>query len=60
MKTRIIFAFILILSTIGVQAQQVLTLEQCREKALESNKGLKMSEEKKVETENLQKDVPGR
>ena len=55
MKTRIILAFFLILSPFELHAQQVLTLEQCREKALESNKGLKMSEEKKVETENLQK-----
>lgn len=36
-------------------AQEVLTLDQCRERALEANKGLKMSEEKKNETENLQK-----
>lgn len=39
----------------GARAQQVLTLEQCRERALNANKGLKMAEEKKVETENLQK-----
>ena len=52
MKTRIILAFFLILSPFELHAQQVLTLEQCREKALESNKGLKMSEEKKVETDN--------
>ena len=55
MKTKIILSLLLLLSTTALQAQQVLTLEQCRAKALEANKGLKMSEEKKVETENLRK-----
>lgn len=55
MKTKIILAFFVALCSSGLSAQQVLTLEQCREKALEANKGLKMSEEKRVETENLQK-----
>ncbi|MBP5547540.1 MAG: TolC family protein [Bacteroidales bacterium] len=55
MKIRVIFAFLIIFSLSGLQAQQVLTLEQCRAKALEANKGLKMSEEKMVETENLRK-----
>ena len=32
MKTRIILAFFLILSPFELHAQQVLTLEQCREK----------------------------
>ena len=55
MKTKIILALFVALCSSGLSAQQVLTLEQCREKALEANKGLKMSEEKRVETENLQK-----
>lgn len=38
-----------------VTAQEVLTLEQCREKALQANKGLMMQQEKIVETDNLQK-----
>ena len=38
-----------------LRAQEVLSLEQCRQRGLEANKGLKMSEEKKVETENLEK-----
>ncbi len=42
-------------SPFSLTAQEVLTLDQCRERALEANKGLKMSEEKKNETENLQK-----
>ena len=45
--------FSLVFSTLG--AQEVLTLEQCRERALEANKGMKQAEEKVVETENLQK-----
>ena len=44
-----------IFSPFCLTAQEVLTLDQCRERALEANKGLKMSEEKKNETENLQK-----
>lgn len=38
-----------------LRAQEVLSLEQCRQRGLEANKGLKMSEEKKNETENLEK-----
>ena len=48
-----IFFVLLIFST--AQAQQQLTLEQCRARALESNKGLKQSLEKKNETNNLEK-----
>lgn len=38
-----------------VGAQQTLTLEECRNRALEANKGLKMSAEKMEETSNLEK-----
>ena len=55
MKTRVISALFLIMALSETQAQQVLTLDQFRARSLEANKGLKMSEEKKVETENLQK-----
>lgn len=44
-----------LLLAIPLRAQEVLSLEQCRQRGLEANKGLKMSEEKKVETENLEK-----
>ena len=37
------------------KAQQMLSLQDCRNRALEANKGLKMAEEKKAETENLEK-----
>ncbi len=43
------------LPSFNLTAQEVLTLDQCRDRALEANKGLKMSEEKKNETENLEK-----
>ncbi len=55
MKNISVIFLLLTMLTHLANAQQVLTIEQCREKALESNKGLKMSEEKKVETENLRK-----
>ena len=50
------FLFVLtLLVTQSVNAQQVLTLDQCRERALEANKGLKMADEKRTETLNLQR-----
>lgn len=52
-RTVIVLLFSLVFSTLG--AQEVLTLEQCRERALEANKGMKQAEEKVVETESLQK-----
>lgn len=52
-RTVLVLLFSLVFSTLG--AQEVLTLEQCRERALEANKGMKQAEEKVVETENLQK-----
>ena len=55
MKNITIVLILILLLSYTCVAQQVLTLEQCRERALNSNKGLKMSEEKKIETENLQK-----
>lgn len=39
----------------SVAAQQILTLQQCRERALEANKSLKQSDIKRQETEYLQK-----
>ena len=38
-----------------LRAQEVLTLDQCRQRAIEANKGLKQADEKKNETKNLQK-----
>lgn len=55
MHNKLLLSILLLLSCGSVAGQNVLTLEQCRNMALESNKGIKMSEEKKVETENLQK-----
>ena len=46
--------FFLMLTPLA-KGQQVLTLEQCRERALEANKGLKMADEKRNETLNLQR-----
>lgn len=48
------FSFFLFFS-LSAGAQQVLTLDQCRERALEANKGLKMADEKRAETLNLQR-----
>lgn len=55
MKNKLIVFILLLVLACQAGAQQVLSLDQCRQKALEANKGLKMSEEKKVETENLRK-----
>ena len=55
MKKKLTILLFLSLIALTAGAQQVLTLDQCRERALEANKGLKMSGEKRVETENLQK-----
>ena len=55
MKQKTILFLFLALLVYPVCAQQVLSLDQCREKALEANRGLKMSEERMQETENLQK-----
>jgi outer membrane protein TolC len=38
-----------------LDAQEVLSLRECRERALEANKGLKQAEEKKAETDALEK-----
>ena len=50
-----IILLLLIVSLSNLSAQETLSLEQCRQKALEANKGLKMAEEKRIENENLQK-----
>ena len=52
---KIVLLFILSLSFAGLAAQEVLTLDQCRERALSNNKGMKQAEEKVVEAQNLQK-----
>ncbi|MCR4829215.1 MAG: TolC family protein [Bacteroidales bacterium] len=39
----------------GAMAQQVLTLEECHQMALEANYSMKRAEEKKIETEALEK-----
>lgn len=48
------FLLFLILAS-SAAGQQTLTLEQCRQRALEANKGLKMSEAKCEQTDNLTK-----
>lgn len=50
----ITFTLSILITTI-VSAQEVLTLDQCRERALEANKSLKMADEKRTETLNLQR-----
>lgn len=50
----LVFTFFSVLAT-ALGAQEVLTLDQCRERALDANKGLKMADEKRVETLNLQR-----
>lgn len=54
-KTRLILLLSFLLLTTALSAQEILTLDQCRKKALNANKGLKMAEEKRVETINLQR-----
>ena len=49
------FLFLFFALATSLNAQQVLTLDQCRERALEANKGLKMADEKRTETLNLQR-----
>lgn len=46
---------ILMLTATVAQSQQTLTLEECRRRALESNRGLKQAEMKRVETHNLER-----
>lgn len=53
--TKIALPLLLCLVYVPLRAQQTLTLDECRRRALEANKGLKVSEQKKIETENLQK-----
>ena len=55
MKYRHILFALLFLAASSVSAQQVLTLAECRQRALDANRGLKMSEERMNETEALQK-----
>ena len=54
-KHTTVILFLFILLTLSGSAQQVLTLDECRSRALEANKGLKMSDMKQEETKNLQK-----
>ena len=51
----IIFTLLMVVSGSWsvAQSQEVLTLEECHRRALEANKGLKMAEEKKAETEAM-------
>lgn len=53
MNRRIILVATIMMLASTVQGQQLLTLDQCRQRALDANKGLKMSEEKCNETANL-------
>ena len=47
--------FLLMMTGVVVQAQQVLTLDECRRRALEANRGLKQAEMKCDETHNLER-----
>lgn len=51
----IIITFLSIVGCQWSQAQKALTLEQCRQRALEANAGLKRADLKKTETEALEK-----
>lgn len=52
---KILLSFLVTLAFSTLSAQELLTLEQCRERALSDNKGMKQAEAKVTETENLQK-----
>lgn len=45
----------MLLAAVPAKAQNVLTLEQCRQMALESNNDIKISEERMQEAEDLKK-----
>ena len=53
--SRAFFLFLLLFLLSSLSAQEVLTLDQCRQRAIDANKGLKQADEKRTETENLQK-----
>ena len=46
---------LLMLTGAVAQSQEVLTLEECRHRALEANRGLKQAEMKRVETHNMER-----
>ena len=58
MRNKIVI-FMLLAAVCGLWSplcgQEVLTLEECHRRALEANKGLKMAEEKKAESEAMKK-----
>lgn len=54
-KRKLIILLILTALGWGAAAQQVLTLEECHQMALEANYSMKRAEEKKIETEALEK-----
>ena len=54
-RIRRISFFCLLLFSTAANAQTLLTLDECRSRALESNKSLKMADEKRTETLNLQR-----
>lgn len=54
-KYKTFSTIILTLLPVLVCGQQTLTLQECRERALRSNNGLKMAEEKKNETDAMKK-----
>ena len=45
-KRNLALLAVILMATLSVGAQQVLTLQECRDMALENNKNLKMSQEK--------------
>ena len=53
--SRAFFLFLLLFLLSSLSAQEVLTLDQCRQRAIDANKGLKQADEKRTETKNLQK-----
>lgn len=55
MKHKTLITVLLLFVAVTAEGQQVFSLEQCRQMALEANKGLKQSQEKLSETKNLQK-----
>lgn len=51
---KLIFSVLLLTSAVAY-SQQVLTLEECRQRALDANRGLKQAEMKREETHNMER-----
>ena len=54
LNKQLVLSLLLLTGTLA-QSQQVLTLEECRQRALNANRGLKQAEQKCVETHNMER-----